>query len=85
MAEAGMAKIVEAHQNGQWDAALQSEQTDVIPADLEMALRRREGALFGYKSLTHSRKKQLLHRLLTAKNEAIRQRRIEAIVREVAG
>ncbi len=84
MTEAGMARVTEAHQNGQWDAALQSEQTDVVPADLEKALQERTGALARYKGLTHSRKKQLLHQIFTAKSDAIRQRRIAAIVQEVA-
>lgn len=85
MTEAGLAKITEAQQNGQWEAAIQRERTDVIPADLEKALRRRKGALAGYRSLADSRKKQLLHWLLTARSQTTRQRRIEAIVREVAG
>ena len=83
MTEAGMVKIDEAKQNGQWEAALASERTDVIPADLEKALRRRKGALAGYKKLTDSRKRQILHQLLSAKNPATRQRRIEAIVQHV--
>ncbi len=84
MAKAGLEKVAEAHQNGQWDAAIMSERTRVIPTDLEEALRRRKGALAAYKSLSNSRKKQLLHGLLTAKNQATRQRRIQAIVQEVA-
>ena len=84
MTEAGWEKVAEAHQNGQWDAAVRSERTDLVPTDLETALRRRKGALAAYKSLTDSRKKQLLHRLLTAKSPATRQRRVEAIVQEVA-
>jgi len=84
MTEAGVEKVAEAHQNGQWDAAIMSERTDAIPADLETALRRRKGALAAYKSLTDSRKKQLLHGLLSAKRPATRRRRIQAIVQEVA-
>lgn len=83
MTEAGLEKIGEAQQNGQWQAAIRSEQTDLIPADLEEALRSKKGALAGYQSLTHSRKKQLLRGLYTAKSQATRQRRIQAIVREV--
>lgn len=84
MTEAGLAKITEAQHNGQWEAGIKSEQTDQIPADLEKALRRSQGALNRYKSLPHSRKKQLLRGLFTAKSEATRQRRIAAIVQEVA-
>lgn len=84
MTEAGMEKVIEAQQNGQWEIAIRIEQTDLIPADLEEALRRRKGALARYRNLTHSRKKQLLHGLFTAKSQATRQRRIDAIVQEVA-
>jgi uncharacterized protein YdeI (YjbR/CyaY-like superfamily) len=84
MTEAGLARVTEAHENGQWEAAIRFEQTDLIPPELEKALRRRKGALTGYRSLTHSRKRQILRWLMNAKGEATRQRRIEAIVQEVA-
>ncbi len=85
MTQAGLEKVREARQNGQWEAAIAREQTHLIPADLEKALRRRKGALAGYRRLTDSRKKQLVHWLLTAKSQATRQRRLEAILREAAG
>jgi uncharacterized protein YdeI (YjbR/CyaY-like superfamily) len=85
MTEAGLEKIAEGHQSGQWDAAIRREQTDVMPPDLEAALRRTSGAVAAYRGLTDSRKKQLLHWLLTAKRPETRQRRIEAIVSEVSG
>ncbi len=84
MAEAGLAVVAEAQANGQWDIALQVEQTDIIPADLEQALRKRKGALTGYKNLPRSRQRQILRSLLTAKSAATRQRRITAIVEQVA-
>ena len=83
MTEAGLTRVAEAQQNGQWEAGIRSEQTELIPSDLEKALRRRKGALAGYRSLPHSRKKQLLHSLFTSKSEATRQRRIDAIVQEI--
>ena len=84
MTAAGLAKVTEAQHNGQWEAGIKSEQTDHIPADLEKALHRSKGALDRYKNLPHSRKKQLLRGLLTAKSGASRQRRIAAIVQEVS-
>ncbi len=84
MTGAGLEKVAEARRNGQWEVALQIEQTDLIPTDLRQALRRKKGALASYKNLTHSRKKQLLRALLTAKTPETRQRRIQAIVQEVA-
>ena len=83
MTDVGLAKMNEAQHNGQWEAGIKSEQTDQIPADLAKALRRSRGVLERYKSLPHSRKKQLLRKLFTAKSEATRQRRIAAIVQEV--
>jgi uncharacterized protein YdeI (YjbR/CyaY-like superfamily) len=85
MTPAGLEKVAEARRNGQWEAAVAREQTELMPADLQKALRRRKGAVAGYRILTASRKKQLLHWLLTAKSESTRQRRLEAILREVAG
>lgn len=84
MMEAGLAKVAEAHENGQWDIALRIEQTDLIPPELEKALRKRKGGLRGYRRLKHSRKRQILRWLLTAKGPATRQRRIEAVVQEIA-
>ncbi len=84
MTAAGLKAVAEAHQNGQWEAALQIERTDLIPTDVEKALRRRKGALAGYRSLSHSRKRQILRWLATAKSQGTRQRRIEAIIQEVA-
>jgi uncharacterized protein YdeI (YjbR/CyaY-like superfamily) len=52
MMKAGLQKVREARQNGQWDAAITRE--------------------------------QLLHWFLTARSQATRQRRLEAILREAA-
>jgi uncharacterized protein YdeI (YjbR/CyaY-like superfamily) len=85
MTDAGLDKVTEAHENGQWAVAIRIEQTDLIPPELEKALRRRKGALAGYRSLTHSRKRQILRWLLTAKSKGTKQRRIEAVVQETVG
>lgn len=84
MSKAGLEKVAEAKRNGQWQAAIARERTDLIPEDLAKALRKRKGAIGGYRGLTNSRKKQLLHWLLTAKSQATRQRRLEEIVQEAA-
>lgn len=84
MTDAGLAKITEAQHNGQWEAGIKCEQTDHIPIDLEQALRQNRGALERYRNLPHSRKKQVLRGLFTTKSEAARQRRIAAILQEVA-
>ena len=67
MTKVGLAKIEKAKKCGQWEAAMARERTGEIPVDLENALRRRKGAIAAYKNLPDSRKKQLLHWMLTAK------------------
>ena len=83
MTAAGLRKITEAQQNGQWELALQVEQTDRIPEDLARALRQKKGALDGYRHLPRSRRRQILRSLLSVKSAETRQRRIVAIVQEV--
>jgi uncharacterized protein YdeI (YjbR/CyaY-like superfamily) len=85
MAPAGLAAVRAGQENGQWQAALERERTDVIPEDLEVALRRREGAREAYRGLNDSMKKRYLYWLQSAKREETRQRRIEEIVRQVGG
>jgi uncharacterized protein YdeI (YjbR/CyaY-like superfamily) len=80
MTEAGYRTIREGHESGQWDAAIKRERVDQIPPDLERILRRRKGALSAYRNLPASRKKQILHRIMTAKRQETRLKRIDAIV-----
>jgi uncharacterized protein YdeI (YjbR/CyaY-like superfamily) len=82
MTPAGLQAVTEAQANGQWQAALRREQVDIIPEELESALRQTPGALEGYLALPPSRRKQLIYLLQSAKTEATRQRRIERIVEE---
>ena len=85
MTEAGREKIAEAKENGQWQAAIRREQTEIIPTDLAAALRRRKGAIAAYRSLNKSRKKQYIYWLQSAKRPATKRRRIEKILEEVVG
>ena len=85
MTEAGQEKITEAKEGGQWEAARRREQIDVIPSELEKALRQRKGAIGAYRALTASQKKQYIYWVQSAKRPATKQRRIEKIVEEVMG
>jgi uncharacterized protein YdeI (YjbR/CyaY-like superfamily) len=84
MRDAGLQKMTEARQSGQWEAAIRREQIDDIPPDLQSALRRLKGATASYRNLPASRRKQLLHWLMTSKTPQTRKKRIEAIIEEVA-
>jgi uncharacterized protein YdeI (YjbR/CyaY-like superfamily) len=83
MAEAGYQKILEAKENGEWNAAKRREQVDIIPKDLERELRKTKGAISAYRSLPDSRKKQFIYWLQTAKRKETKQRRIQKIMDEV--
>jgi uncharacterized protein YdeI (YjbR/CyaY-like superfamily) len=83
MTEAGKLKVAEASENGEWEAAIRREHVDIIPKDLENALRKREGALSAYQALSASRRKQYIYWLQSAKRAETKQRRIQKIVEEV--
>ncbi len=85
MAPAGMAAVQEAKANGQWELATRREQVDLIPPELEEALRDRAGALDAYYAQPISRKKQFIYWITSAKRPATVQRRIEAILKELSG
>jgi uncharacterized protein YdeI (YjbR/CyaY-like superfamily) len=83
MREAGLEKVAAGKESGQWAAAIRREEVDVIPAELERALRRRKGALDAYRALTDSRKKRYIYWLQSAKRPETVRGRIERIVTEV--
>ena len=85
MTPAGRRAIEEAKRGGAWETAVRREETATIPDELARALRRRKGAIAGYRALPDSRKKQLLHWLFTAKRDETRASRIAAIVSESLG
>lgn len=83
MTEAGMAAVQEGKKSGQWKAAIDRENTDVIHAELEAALRRRKGAIAAYRDLPTSQKKLYMYWIQSAKREQTRRIRIEEIVKRV--
>ena len=83
MTDAGMQKIAEAKDNGEWDAAIRREQVDIIPEALESALRKVNGGVMAYQALPISRKKQYIYWLQSAKQEETKQKRIQKILEEV--
>ena len=85
MTEAGLAAVHAGKQSGQWQAALDRERSDKIPAELEAALRRKKGAIAAYRALPDSRKKQYLYWIQSAKREQTKLRRIEEIVKQFLG
>jgi uncharacterized protein YdeI (YjbR/CyaY-like superfamily) len=83
MTEAGLVAVQEGKKSGQWKAAIDRENTDVIPAELEAALRRRKGAIAAYRNLPESQKKQYMYWIQSAKLEQTKRKRIEEIIKRV--
>ena len=83
MTAAGLESVSAAKDSGEWAAALQREDVEAIPPDLKRALRQHTGALRQFKKLTSSQKKQYLWWISSAKREATRAKRIQAIVDRV--
>ena len=83
MTEVGHAAVQKAKESGQWQAAIDRENLEIIPSDLESALRRTEGATAAYRNLPDSKKKQLIYWLQSAKRKETRQKRIDEIVEKV--
>jgi uncharacterized protein YdeI (YjbR/CyaY-like superfamily) len=81
MTEVGLAAVQAAKENGQWQAAIDRENSDKIPSELEVALRRMKGATEAYLNLPSSKRKQYIYWLQNAKREETRQKRIAEIVR----
>jgi uncharacterized protein YdeI (YjbR/CyaY-like superfamily) len=67
MTAAGRKKILEAKENGEWEATIRREQTDKIPKELENVLKQIDGAVSKYQALPDARKKQFIYWLQSAK------------------
>jgi uncharacterized protein YdeI (YjbR/CyaY-like superfamily) len=83
MTEAGLAKVREARENGEWEEAIHREDTSDLPEDLREALEGNPKAQTNFEKLPPSHKKQFLYWINSAKTAGTRQRRIQETVRMV--
>lgn len=81
MTEAGLAAVQNGKQSGQWQAAIEREDPDTIPPDLETALKQTEGGIAAYRKLPITQKKQYVYWIQSAKREQTKQKRIAEIVK----
>jgi uncharacterized protein YdeI (YjbR/CyaY-like superfamily) len=81
MTEAGLEKIREAKENGEWDKASEREDTATLPSDLAAALEADDLARSNWSQLAPSQKKQYLYWISSARTQETRQRRIRETVR----
>jgi uncharacterized protein YdeI (YjbR/CyaY-like superfamily) len=76
---AGLEKILEAKESGEWDAAIAREDVSSVPDDLVQALEEND-AWIAFENWPASQKKQYLYWLESAKKPETREKRIQAIV-----
>jgi uncharacterized protein YdeI (YjbR/CyaY-like superfamily) len=79
MTPAGLEKITQAKESGEWDAAVAREDVSSVPDDLVQELENND-AWITFENLPASQKKQYLYWLESAKRPATREKRIRAIV-----
>lgn len=79
MTAAGLEKVAEARESGEWDAATAREDVSAIPADLAQELEKSAGWA-SFDQWPASRKKQYLYWLSSARRPETRRKRIQAIV-----
>ena len=79
MALPGLALIREAQKNGAWDA-LNDVENEIVPSDLQIALKKAPQAEKNLGQFPQSSKKNILEWILNAKRPDTRQKRIEETV-----
>lgn len=80
MTEAGMAKVKEAQESGEWEAAIRREDTSTIPEDLKIALESDPEARANFEKYTTSQKKQFLYWITSARTDRTRRKRIQSTI-----
>jgi uncharacterized protein YdeI (YjbR/CyaY-like superfamily) len=83
MTAAGMVKIREAKENGQWDKAAEREDTALVPAELLKALAKNERARRNFEKLAPSYRRQFIYWVSTAKREETRRKRVAEAIRMI--
>lgn len=82
MTEAGLAKVAEAKQNGEWQAAIDREVIDNLPSELVQELKKNR-VMSAFMKMPPSHRKQYLYWLNSAKRPETRGKRLQAIVEMV--
>jgi len=81
MTSAGLKKILEAKESGEWEATILREDVSSVPDDLVQELEEND-AWMAFDNFPPSQKKQYLYWLENAKRHETRENRIKAIVKK---
>jgi len=80
MMDAGLAKIEDGKQSGEWDKATAREDTTNIPPELKRALAAEKIAQQNFEKLAPSHKRQFIYWITDAKRDETRARRISKTI-----
>jgi uncharacterized protein YdeI (YjbR/CyaY-like superfamily) len=81
MSRAGLAAVAAARKTGKWQAAYTNRREDAVPPDLVKALRADPAAWRNFQAFAPTYRNLYTGWVLSARREATRQRRTEAVVR----
>ena len=84
MTNAGLGKIEAAKKTGWWDKAYTNRIIDEIPADLQQALMKEEGALNNFQNFANSYRNMYVGWVNDAKTDGTRQKRIQKVVEQAS-
>ncbi len=84
MTEAGLAKVSQAKENGEWDKAMTREDEPSIPPDLKKALAANRNAMKNFSNFAPSYQKQYIWWITSAKREETRAKRIDETINRSA-
>ena len=80
MAEAGMAKIREAQERGEWSKNRQVGRELIVPPFMQRSLAQNEKARLFFETLANSSKRQIIRWVSSAKKEETKARRLTEVV-----
>lgn len=80
MTPAGLAEVMKAKENGQWDAAYESQSRATVPDDLQSELDTNPKAAAFFSTLNSVNRYAILYRIQTAKKPETRQKLIRQFV-----
>ena len=81
----GLAQVQAAREDGRWDRAYAGGAAMTLPGDLLDAVQREPGAQRTLETLSRAQQYSIYHRLQTARTPELRQRRLEAILKQLVG
>ncbi|MCV7191297.1 YdeI/OmpD-associated family protein [Mycolicibacterium brumae] len=84
MRERGLAEVQRAKADGRWDAAYAGQASIQVPDDLSVALDQKPAARRTFDALNATNRYAVLHRVVTARTQPTRERRIEKFVEMLA-